>query len=223
MTLSYSWKTERKSRFEVSSSNLNENQLPSVKLDTYPLTREPSFRHQRTLSRESFGSSRIGRFSIEKEDTSLLPTDSVHPFDSSIHSPNDYRKKGRFELSSNSNTMNESPQATVSSSSQASSSIATPSLTESQNNKRAYYLDQSAISSSLYNQVEFLLQQNELQKNVLHDAMYELASTGLQQHSYNTQTSTSARRRSSAAEPSKASCHSSDAIHPISTASDVPR
>ncbi|KAG0745814.1 hypothetical protein G6F62_001368 [Rhizopus arrhizus] len=64
----------RKSRFEI-SSNIEQPK-------SEPLTRESSKNHQRSVS----NSSKIGRFSIEKDDL-------VHP-----HEQLECRKKGRFEL-----------------------------------------------------------------------------------------------------------------------------
>ncbi|KAI8086865.1 kinase-like domain-containing protein [Gilbertella persicaria] len=207
---------ERKSRFEVTSGSPN-NQNPFEnqhinRPELLPLTRESSFRHQRTLSRESFASSKIGRFSIEKEDNSTSQTEGVHPFDGAISASTDYRKKGRFELTGGtvSSEKFESPQATLSSSSQASSSIATPGATEHNHQRRSFYFEQQPISStlSLYGQIDYLLQQNELQKQMLHEVLYELPSN--QQHIPSV---SSGRRRSSTADFRKHSNHAIDSSH----------
>lgn len=176
---------ERKSRFEVQHlppstpidtiSALNGNfDTQQVKLESAPMARESSFRHQRTLSGESVNSVKVSRFSIEKEDANGQPQEMVHPFETStvLSGSPEYRKKGRFELTGGMTTAErlESPQTTLNSTSNQASIAASIAATKPTQQMSSSDHQQALV----YGQMEALLKQTEIQKSMLNDLMFGL-------------------------------------------------
>lgn len=170
---------ERKSRFEVQHLSTDMGAPLPISNTSHEQVRydpPPSFQHRRSLSRESVGSSRLSRFSIEKEEPNEL---LIHPFETTITTkpaPNnaavqsvspEFRKKGRFELSTGVGERFEpSPHGTVHSNTTARSKpiAASPSSSSS---------DTAAL---VYGQMEVLLKQTEAQKSLIQDLMFGLSS-----------------------------------------------
>lgn len=132
---------------------------------------QPSFRHGRSLSRESVG--KVSRFSIEKDDGQ----DSVHPFETTRSASPEYRKKGRFELTGGMTTAErlESPQATLNSTSNQASIAASMASSKPTHQRSSSSDQQQAV---IYHHMEALLKQTESQKNMLRELMYGLSNGG---------------------------------------------
>ncbi|KAI7888765.1 kinase-like domain-containing protein [Mucor mucedo] len=211
-----SMKGERKSRFEVQHLPSSTVMDDSQRSDATPMTREPSFQHQRTLSRESVSSGKISRFSIEKEDANGQTQELIHPFESTsnvIAGSPEYRKKGRFELTGGMTTAEklESPQTTLNSTSNQAS------IARSMATKPAPVSDNQQVSS-VYGQMEALLKQTEAQKTMLHDLLFglnTLSNGGMPQNIPNSRTRSSSFdiRKMSVTSSSAASEHLSTSHH----------
>jgi hypothetical protein len=164
-----------------------DNQQPQVKFETLPLTREQSSRHQRNSSRESFSSSsKVGRFSIEKEDAPPLPfEETLHPFETPSIVPGspEYRKKGRFELTGAMTPAErlESPHTTLNgNSSQASVAAGLAALMQSDERRNHNTKSPSLMTMDPQQQqlVYALLKQTEIQKAMLQDLLFGLSHGG---------------------------------------------
>jgi hypothetical protein len=160
-----------------------------VKFETLPLSREQSSRHQRNLSRESFSSSKIGRFSIEKEDTPFEET--LYPFETLVipGSP-ECRKKGRFELTGAMTPAErlESPHTTLNGNSSQASVAAGLAAMMQQSDERRNLHPQTIKSVAImdpqqqqlvYGHMEALLKQTEVQKAMLQDLLFGLSHGGM--------------------------------------------
>ncbi|KAI9346667.1 kinase-like domain-containing protein [Pilaira anomala] len=181
LTSTDSVKGERKSRFEVQHLSTDMGAPLPISNTSHEQVRyepPPSFQHRRSLSRESVGSSRLSRFSIEKEEPNEL---LIHPFETTTTKPTptsnnaavqsvspEFRKKGRFELSTAVGERFEpSPHGTVHSNTTTTRSkplAASPSSSSS---------DSAAL---VYGQMEVLLKQTEAQKSLIQDLMFGLSS-----------------------------------------------
>lgn len=208
-----------------------DNQQPHVKQEFLPMTREQSSYHRRDLSRESFSSSsKVGRFSIEKEDTPF--EEPLHPFETPSNSITpgspECRKKGRFELTGAMTPAErlESPHTTLTgTSSQASvaaglAAFMHQSSDEQQrrqphNNKSPYLaMMDPQQQSSVHAYIEMLQKQTETQKAMLQDLLFSFSHGG-KLSATNTAPSYNRTRASSAADVRKLSTsNSSNDSHP---------
>lgn len=181
-----SYSLERKSRFEVQHmpapptpqttiSHFVSTPIPSAsqgifdhqyKSELPALSREGSTHHQRNLSRDSVNSSKVSRFSIEKENSNTthqpISTELFYSVESTytpVH--NECRKKGRFEL--------------------------TGGMTSAERLDSPAHLSEYQIQHptnqpqdlppSIHEHIEALIKQAEIQKTMIQDLLFGLTTT----------------------------------------------
>jgi hypothetical protein len=164
-------------------------------------------RHQRSQSRESeyssgSNNSKVGRFSIEKEDQSQPPqvqppeiiTELSHPLEHSVpppiagSPPPECRKKGRFELTGCAVEKLDTPYSTLHSASPnpaaiAAAAAAAAAAASTPISSPDYHQQQKQQMSHLvYGHMEALLKQTETQRAMLQDLLCGLSNGALPPH-----------------------------------------